>query len=83
MCLTGLEYMHNRKIIHRDIKAGNILLNEDGEAKLADFGVSTQLKNEWSQRNSVIGTPLVSPSPPSLSQLCLSVSALSLHRNVL
>ncbi|MGH0179642.1 UNVERIFIED_CONTAM: hypothetical protein FKN15_001996 [Acipenser sinensis] len=51
--LQGLAYLHSHKLIHRDVKAGNILLTEPGQVKLADFGSASIA----SPANSFVGTP--------------------------
>ena len=55
--LKGLIIIHDKKLIHRDIKGANILLSEDGYAKLGDFGVGTKLLLKENYRSSIKGSP--------------------------
>ncbi|XP_009628098.1 uncharacterized protein [Nicotiana tomentosiformis] len=58
--LKGLEYLHDHGYIHRDVKAGNILIDSRGGIKLGDFGVSAYLFDSGDRqriRNTFVGTP--------------------------
>ncbi|XP_067313005.1 mitogen-activated protein kinase kinase kinase kinase 4 isoform X3 [Pseudorasbora parva] len=55
--LRGLLHLHTHHVIHRDIKGQNVLLTENAEIKLVDFGVSAQLDRTIGRRNTFIGTP--------------------------
>lgn len=55
--LLGVEFLHQRGKIHRDIKCANILLATNGDVKLADFGVSAQLSDSVCKRSTIVGTP--------------------------
>lgn len=54
--LEGLNYLHERNIIHRDIKSDNLLMSTNGDIKLADFGYAVQLTSEVAGRGSKVGT---------------------------
>ncbi len=55
--VIGLNALHSKRQLHRDLKSDNILLSLDGEIKIADFGFAIQLTKDKLNRKSVVGTP--------------------------
>lgn len=55
--LIALQYIHKQNVIHRDIKAANVLITNEGKVQLCDFGVAAQLTSTSLRRNTMAGTP--------------------------
>ena len=55
--IRALRYLHNHKIIHRDLKLGNLFLSSKLELKLGDFGLAAKLEYDGQRRKTVCGTP--------------------------
>jgi NIMA (never in mitosis gene a)-related kinase 1/4/5 len=63
--MEGLAFLHENRVLHRDIKSDNVFICEGGIPKLGDFGVSKRLNTAQPLASSVVGTPLyVSPGAP-------------------
>ena len=56
ICLA-LQHIHKKKIIHRDLKSGNIFLMKSGIVKLGDFGIAKGLQSTWEKARTFVGTP--------------------------
>jgi len=55
--LRGVLYLHNNKIIHRDLKLGNVFLNDNMEVKIGDFGLATSVEYDGERKKTLCGTP--------------------------
>ncbi|XP_057660882.1 serine/threonine-protein kinase polo [Diorhabda carinulata] len=55
--LSGVQYLHQNRIIHRDLKLGNLFLNDDLIVKIGDFGLAAKIEFEGERKKTLCGTP--------------------------
>ncbi|XP_055722896.1 serine/threonine-protein kinase PLK3-like [Salvelinus fontinalis] len=55
--ISGMKYLHNRGILHRDLKLGNFFVNENMELRLGDFGLAAKLETVELRKKTICGTP--------------------------
>uniref|UniRef100_A0A8C9SJQ7 Serine/threonine-protein kinase PLK n=1 Tax=Scleropages formosus TaxID=113540 RepID=A0A8C9SJQ7_SCLFO len=55
--ILGCQYLHNNKVIHRDLKLGNLFLNDDMEVRIGDFGLATRIEYDGEKKKTLCGTP--------------------------
>ncbi|CAB1441904.1 unnamed protein product [Pleuronectes platessa] len=55
--LKGVHYLHDNRVIHRDLKLGNIFLNDEMEVKIGDFGLATKIEFDGERKKTLCGTP--------------------------
>ncbi|XP_020660439.3 serine/threonine-protein kinase PLK1 [Pogona vitticeps] len=55
--ILGCQYLHSNRVIHRDLKLGNLFLNDDMEVKIGDFGLATKVEYNGERKKTLCGTP--------------------------
>ncbi|XP_030636675.1 serine/threonine-protein kinase PLK1 isoform X2 [Chanos chanos] len=55
--IQGCHYLHNNRVIHRDLKLGNLFLSDDMEVKIGDFGLATKIEFDGERKKTLCGTP--------------------------
>ncbi|XP_068003509.1 serine/threonine-protein kinase PLK1 [Melanerpes formicivorus] len=55
--ILGCQYLHSNRVIHRDLKLGNLFLSDDMEVKIGDFGLATKVEYDGERKKTLCGTP--------------------------